>query len=233
MTTQSLPISKTTKDYIISGLVLLGLISSAVLLVYLTRSPEALIMRQPRMTVVVSLSLIMFATAFIFIVRQPLSFFSRPIAWGSVVVSAIAMAAVWIFVSDGKDSFWFRFAVLSLVITGASTLLTEIMVFYRSFFANKPWRKNIYHRILFSLVIAALTFGISFAYYEFGVSGGAILEYKSFETPETSDFTPELPEGFDPDNIDSLVPDSTPEPTDAVQEPNSSGSDNVETQNIP
>lgn len=187
MTSQSLPISRTNKDYILSGIVVVLLAGAATLSIYLTR-PNALVMRQPRMTVIIGLAATMLVTAFIFIGRPALPFFSRPLAWGSVAVSGISAGALAYFTTAGTSSSWFRFAILCLVLTGGATVLSEIMIFYRRVISDRAWKNAIWHKVLFALVIAGMTFAMVFFYYDKAVSGGAVLDYgtPNFEIPDTS-----------------------------------------------
>ncbi len=197
MTTQSLPISKTKKDYYISAAVLVAIAASSVFAIYLTHPTklksnssidifglsipnlQGAIMRQPRMSIVILLSIIILVTAFIFISREALPFFSRRIAWGSAVVAGVALLGVAFFTSDGRSGPWFRFVLLCLVSLAGSTLLAEIMIFYRKFIKDKDFKNVMWHRIVFAIVCACLVGLMSGSYYHFAMKDGAIIDYGS------------------------------------------------------
>lgn len=179
-----MPISKERKDYVLAGLAVVIISAAAVLCVNLIR-PRAPIMRQPRVTVCAALALIAFVTAVIFIGRAALPFFSRMIAWGFVAVAGVSLVLVLFFNHLGHHSFWFRFFMLCFCFLLGSTLLAELMIFYRRFFHNRPFRTAIWHKILFALVIATITFGMGAAYYHKAVSGGLIINYPKSVLPQT------------------------------------------------
>lgn|GEM_PF-2927369 len=230
MTTQSLPISKTPKDYYISAAVLVAIAAASALGVYFTHPAklkrdstidifglsipnlQGVVMRQPRMSIVIFLSTVMLVTAFIFIAREALPFFSRRIAWGSVVVTAVILAAVGFFNDDGKSGSWFRFVVLCLVFLLGSTVLTEIMVFYRRFVHDKEFKNAMWHRILFALVCAILVGAMSGSYYHFVVEDGAIIDYGVQNTiPQVpNDLQEQIPTGSVDTAPTTLVPPLSP-----------------------
>jgi len=195
VTTQSMPISRERRDYIQSGIVLIGITIVSVLGVYFTHPAklrsnattsllgidfpnfQGIIMRQPRATIVALLALSIFSTALIFIGRQALPFFSRSLAWGSVVLIGVILAAVGFFNSDGTDGGWFRFLLLSFCFVGGSTALAEAMIFYRRFFHDRPFRTKLAHKLAFAFVCALLAASMSGAYYHFAVKDGLFLDY--------------------------------------------------------
>jgi len=203
MTSQSMPISKTRKDYGYSAIALVLIAIASALGVYLTR-PNAIIMRQPRMTIVVAVGVIVLVTAFIFIARSAQPFYSRVLSYSIVCVSFIFLFAMGFFTDDGRTGGWFRFAVLCFFITAGLTLLTELMVQYRRLVAKKPFKNHIVHRVIFALVCGLIAATSTFFYYEKGVGGGAILDY-GVRIP-TEQLQTELP-----DNLQNLSPNSIPE----------------------
>jgi hypothetical protein len=193
-----MPISRTRTDYILSGVVCVLLAACGALAVYVTR-PGAIVMRQPRMTVVIALAVIMGVSAFIFIGRSALPFFSRPLAWGAVIVSAAMLGLLALFNDAGTAGGWFRFFVFCTAFSLGATVLAEAMIFYRRFFDDAPWRFALWHKILFSIVVAGLTFAMGYAYYQYGVSGGAVIDYGVTTpiTPPATELDPsQLPDGL-------------------------------------
>ena len=195
MTTQSMPISRSRKDYIESGVVLLLISVVSVLGVYFTHPVklrtnatstllgiefpnfQGVVMRQPRMTIVAFIAIVFFSTGFIFIGRTALPFFSRALAWGAVVVNGIALGAVGFSTGNGTTGGWFKFLLLTLCIIGGSTILAEGMIFYRRFFHDRSFRTLLIHKITFALVCGLLAGAMSGAYYHYAVKDGIFLDY--------------------------------------------------------
>lgn len=195
MTTQSMPISRTRKDYILSGVVLAAISAVSILAVYFTNPRslrtnaetellgitlpnfQGIIMRQPRMTMVIGVALVFLFSGFLFIARPALSFFSRPLAWALVIISAIGLGASSFFHDSGVHSSWFRFFVFCISWTALLTVMAEGMIFYRRFFHDAKFRTKLFHRIAFALVCGVLAGGMSFAYFHYGIAGGAFLDY--------------------------------------------------------
>ena len=225
MTTQSLPISKTSKDYYISAAVLVGIVVASVLGVYFTHpaklktdatidifgisipNMQGVVMRQPRMSIVIFLSVVILVTGFIFIAREALPFFSRRIAWGSVITMAVALIALGFLNADGRSGSWFRFVVLLLVFLLGASVLTEIMVFYRRFIYDREFKSSMWHRIVFAIVCGALVGAMSGSYFHFGVQDGAILDYGSQTSIQQN-----LNDIQEPNPLDQQIP-GNPAPT--------------------
>ena len=191
MTSQSLPISKTSKDITISVIVSLIIIAAGALIVYYARpatpgNNPGLIMRQPRMTFVLTYAAIIFATAFTFLKRPALGYISRVLAWGFNIAFAIGLAAFYFFTDDKTKSWGFKGLLFILTFTLSATILTEAMVFYRKKMSQKS-RSNIIHQALFALVCAAFIAGVGYVYTDKAVHGGAILDYgiTATTTPQT------------------------------------------------
>ena len=223
MTTQSLPISKTRKDIIVSVIVAALIIGAGALVVYYSR-PGGLIMRQPRMTFNVTYALIIGASAFTFLKRHAQGYISRVLAWGFCIAFAIGLAAFY-FISDEKSKSWgFKGLLFALTFTLSATILTEAMVFYRKKMSQKS-RSNILHQLLFAIVCASFIGAVGYFYTEKAVKGGAVLNYVSTKTPTN---TVPLPTNSGPGSIDpsqlptedptlnSLPFDTTPIPTDTT-----------------
>lgn len=228
MTTQSMPISRTRKDYIQSTIAVILIAAFSALGVYFTHPDklrrnaeinflgidipnlQGIVMRQPRMTIVISVSLIMFVSAFIFITREALPYFSRSIGWASVLVSGSALLALGYFNSDGTEGGWFRFVLLCLCACLFFTLLAEAMIFYRRFFHDKDFRFALWHRILFALVVAIIVAAAGTSYYHFAVENGAILDYGVTQP------IPEVPQNNTP-NPALTVPTNTAPSSNPLQ----------------
>lgn len=195
MTSQSLPISKTKSDYILSVVALIAIAGATAAAVFLTK-PNAIIMRQPRMTIVLAVGFTILVTAFIFIGKNALPFYSRVLAYSSVGVSIIFLFALGFFNHDGRSGAWFRFGVLILFITAGLTLLSEIMIGYRRFVADKNFKNAIWHKIIFAVVCGTVAAGATYIYYEKALDTGAVISYEvpkintPISDPQTS--TPEL-----------------------------------------
>lgn len=192
MTTQSLPISKTRKDIVISVIVAALIVAAAALTVYYSRPATAghnpgLIMRQPRMTFVFVYAAMVGVTCFVFLKREATGYISRPLAWGASIVMGIGLAAVY-FLTDDKTKGWsFKVLAFAFTFTLSATILCEIIIFYRKKMSEKS-RQNIFHRIAFGLVCFAFIAATGYFYCEKGISGGAILDYGVKATP-----SPQIP----------------------------------------
>lgn len=223
MTTQSIPISKTRKDYIQSTIVVIAITAVSALGVYFTHPQklrtnagttllgidfpnfQGIVMRQPRMTVVLIFAVSMFFTGFVFIGRPALPFFSRPIAWSAVIVSLVGMVGVAYFNHDGRSGGGFRFLVLCAVIFGGITLLSELMIFYRRLFGDSAFRINIFHKLAFALVCGLITAAMGIAYYSNAVDGGVFLKYGVTASNPNIDI-PSIPSTSNP--VEGIVPES-------------------------
>lgn len=202
--------SRTRKDYVISGVVLFLITVASVLAVYFTNplklranattkilgitfpNFQGIVMRQPRMTVVVVIAIILFITAFVFIARPALPFFSRPIAWISIAVSGVGMLGISFLTDDGTDSAWFRFFLLCIVITVGSTVLAELMIFYRRMIHDWRYRSNLFHRLAFAAVCCLVAGAMSFSYFHYALNDGVFLDYgaKTVPTQTPTDVPP-------------------------------------------
>ncbi len=210
-----MPISRTRKDYIVSGVVLFLIAAASVLAVYFTNplklrtnattdilgitfpNFQGIIMRQPRMTVVLVIAVLLFFTAFVFIARPALPFFSRPISWISIGISTIGLLGIWFLTDDGRHSAWFRFFVLCLVFTFGATLLAEIMIFYRRLIHDWQYRSNFFHRLAFAVVCTFIAGAMASSYFHFAVKNGIFLDYgasaNTVQTPVDIPTTPTTP----------------------------------------
>lgn len=190
-----MPISRTRKDYVLSGVVVFLITAGSILAVYFTNplklrtnattdflgitfpNFQGIVMRQPRMTVVVLIAITIFLTAFTFIARPALSFFSRPIAWIAVAISGLGCLGIAFLTDDGRNSAWFRFFVLCLVVTVGATVLAELMIFYRRLIHDWRFRANIFHRLAFAIVCTAIAGAMATSYFHYGVNNGVFLDY--------------------------------------------------------
>lgn len=221
-----MPISRTRKDYIISGLVLVLITAVSFLGVYFTHPKkersnatttilgidfpnfQGIIMRQPRMTIILFAAFAMLVTGFIFISRSALPFFSRPIAWSAVAISGVALAALGFFTKAGTEGGWFRFALLCFVFLLGATVLTEAMIFYRRLIHDKPFRTSWWHRIIFAIACAVITGAMFASYYHYAVDNGIFLNY-GVKNPSTNTQIPDVPSNLLPtDGV--TTPSSTP-----------------------
>lgn len=224
MTSQSVPISRTRKDYIQSTIAVFLIILFSVLSVYFTNPDktrpnattkmlgieipnwQGIVMRQPRMAIALIVGVLVFYTSFLFMKKDALPFFSRMLAWSSVVAISIILGLVWFFNGDGVNSSWFRFFLLFALIVLTSTVMAELMIFYRRFFDKKSWRKTLWHRLAFAVVCTVIAFGAIVSYYHWGVENGVILNYgqttqlsnPTTQTPGTQNPAPVIPDASTP-----------------------------------
>ncbi len=71
---------------------------------------------------------------------------------------------------------------------------------------------------------------MGYLYYDLGVSGGAIIEYQDFTTPQSPGIEQQLPEGISPDfNLDELVQEPPADPATTVEDPDTPVSNETET----
>ncbi|MFN8015081.1 MAG: hypothetical protein U0R17_00540 [Acidimicrobiia bacterium] len=200
MTTQSLPISRTKKDYVQSTFVVLGIALISALSVYFTHPTKlernathkfigivipnfkGIILRQPRMTIVYLIAIAMFILGFTFISREALSFFSRKVAWIFSVLFGLVALSIAFLNKAGTSSAWFRFFIMIFVLVISATVIAELMIFYRKFIVKKTFRTQIWHKIIFGLVCALLSSSIAFFYYHNAMKDGAVIDYGASST---------------------------------------------------
>ena len=194
MTTQSLPISKTKKDIIVSAIISILITVASALIVYYSRPGDAthnpgLILRQPRMTFIAAYALSVGAIGFTFLKRPPLGYISRVLAYGFSLVFGIATIATYIFTDEKSKSWGFKISLFALVFTLSAALLTEAMVFYRSKRSQKS-RNNIIHQLIFGFVCLMFIGTVSYVYVDKAIGGGAILEYNDIQQPVGNNTNP-------------------------------------------
>ena len=195
MTTQSLPISRSKKDYVQSVFVVIAIALASSVSIYFTHPTKlernathkfigltipnlkGIVMRQPRMTIVYLIAIAMFVLGFSFISREALSFFSRRIAWIFSALTGVCAFGVAFMTKTGTSSAWFRFFIMLFILIASATVVTEIMIFYRKFMSKNRFRTQYWHRIIFGLLTALICSSIAFFYFHNAMKDGAVIDY--------------------------------------------------------